>query len=142
MEHGYNLQRFVEAQQGVYERVVEELQAGRKRSHWMWFIFPQIAGLGHSGMAQKFAIGSLAEAEAYAKHAGLGARLRECTQLVLNIEGRAIEEIFGYPDDLKFRSSMTLFREADPSCELYAAALAKFFDGAADERTLGILGKR
>ena len=139
MEHCYNLQRFLEAQRGVYERVVEELQAGQKRGHWMWFIFPQIAGLGHSVTAQKFAIGSLAEAEAYAKHAELGTRLRQCTQLVLDSEGGTIEEIFGYPDDLKFRSSMTLFMAADPSCELYAAAIAKFFGGQADERTLGIL---
>ena len=105
----YNLQRFVDAQAAIYARVLAELQSGRKTSHWMWFIFPQIEGLGSSPMANKFAIASRAEAQAYLDHPLLGVRLRECTRLVTAIEGRSIDEILGYPDDLKFRSSMTLF---------------------------------
>lgn len=105
----YNLHRFLEAQERVYHTVLDELRAGRKSSHWIWFVFPQIKGLGHSGMAQKFAITSLDEAKAYLQHSVLGPRFRECTQLVLDVEGRSAEEIFGHPDHLKFRSCMTLF---------------------------------
>ncbi len=133
----YDLRRFVDAQAPVYERVVEELTRGRKESHWMWFIFPQIAGLGYSFMAQKYAIGSLEEARAYLAHPVLGARLRECTALVIRIEGKAIGDILGYPDDLKFRSSMTLFaRAAAPDEPEFAEALAKYFAGEADAATL------
>src|SRR5438552_1517547 len=103
----YNLKRFVEAQETVFETVVSELRAGRKRSHWMWFIFPQIAGLGYSQTARHFAISGIEEAKAYLEHPVLGPRLVECCRLVNLIEGRSVEEIFGYPDDLKFRSSVT-----------------------------------
>ena len=104
----YDLQRFVDAQQGVYSQVLSELRAGRKRSHWIWFIFPQIAGFGSSPISQHYAITSLAEARAYLAHPVLGPRLRECTQLLVELADEPIEEILGYPDDLKFRSSMTL----------------------------------
>src|SRR5579864_953075 len=105
----HNLQRFVDAQDPVYEQVCRELRSGQKRGHWMWFIFPQLRGLGHSEMATVFGIGSREEAEAYLKHSVLGPRLRECTRLVNLVEGRAISQILGYPDNLKFRSAMTLF---------------------------------
>ncbi|MCX4198386.1 DUF1810 family protein [Methylobacterium organophilum] len=114
MTDTYELGRFVAAQEGVYPRALAELQAGDKRSHWMWFVFPQIAGLGASPMAQRYAIGSLAEAEAYAAHPVLGARLRACTAAVNAVAGRSAHAIFGSPDDLKFRSSMTLFARAVP----------------------------
>ena len=122
----FNLNRFIEAQAPVYETVVAELQSGRKRTHWMWFVFPQLAGLGRSPMAQKYAIASAAEAQAYLAHAVLGRRLRECTQLVLDIDDRTLHEIFGSPDDLKFRSSMTLFAEAAQDNQIFAAALDKY----------------
>lgn len=112
MTDAHNLQRFLHAQERVYDTVLAELRSGRKTSHWIWFIFPQIAGLGHSAMAQKFAIGSLDEAKSYLQHPILGPRLRACTQLVLDVNGRSAEEIFGYPDYLKFRSCMTLFLAA------------------------------
>lgn len=122
----FNLNRFTEAQAPVYETVVAELQSGSKRTHWMWFVFPQLAGLGRSPMAQKYAIASAAEAQAYSAHAVLGPRLRECTQLVLDIDDRTLHEIFGSPDDLKFRSSMTLFAEAAQDNRLFSAALEKY----------------
>jgi uncharacterized protein (DUF1810 family) len=131
-----SLERVVRAQEPVIEQVLEELRAGRKASHWMWFVFPQIQGLGHSPMAQRFAIASLAEAEAYLAHPVLGARLRECTRLVNEVEGRAIEEIFGYPDDLKFRSSMTLFAHATADNRVFMDALRKYFGGAYDPLTV------
>src|SRR2546425_8541472 len=112
MNDPYNLQRFVDAQEPFYEEVCRELREGYKRSHWMWFIFPQIKGLGHSPMANKFAISSLQEAEAYLNHPILGPRLRECSRLVTLLEGRSIDQIFGSTDSLKFRSSMTLFAHA------------------------------
>src|SRR5262245_56572352 len=115
MSDPYNLQRFVEAQDAVYNQVCSELRNGRKTSHWMWFVFPQIEGLGHSPMARKFAISALQEARAYLDHPILGLRLRECTRLLNSINGVAIEEILGYPDDLKFRSSMTLFAHVAPN---------------------------
>lgn len=136
MQKGYNLERFVEAQKGVYEQATRELRAGRKRSHWIWFIFPQIAGLGHSEMARHYAISSLAEADAYLKHPVLGPRLRECAQLVVDVEGRSIDEILGDPDDLKFRSSMTLFAHAGPDERVFREALGKYFDGVEDRLTL------
>jgi len=136
MDDPYRLQRFVAAQGPVYERVVAELRQGRKASHWMWFIFPQIAGLGHSATAREFAISSRAEAEAYLRHPILGPRLRECTRLVTEIEGRSAREIFGSPDDLKFRSSMTLFAEAAPQERLFATALQQYFNGEVDLLTI------
>lgn len=141
MSDAYNLHRFLDAQELVHDTVLAELQAGRKSSHWSWFIFPQIAGLGHSAMAQQFAIGSLDEAKTYVQHAVLGPRLRECTQLVLNVEGRSAEEIFGYPDHLKFRSCMTLFLTAATDNALFKSALLKYFDGQPDQVTLDILAR-
>jgi uncharacterized protein (DUF1810 family) len=132
----YNLRRFVDAQDAVYERVRAELRSGQKQSHWMWFIFPQIAGLGSSPMAIKFAIASRAETEAYLNHPILGPRLRECTQLVTDVQGRTIEEILGYPDDLKFRSSMTLFASVAAESDDFTHALAKFYSGEFDAATL------
>ena len=142
MTDAYNLQRFLDAQERVYDTVLEELRAGRKSSHWIWFIFPQIAGLGHSAMAQQFAIGSLDEAKAYLQHPLLGPRLRECTQLVLNIEGRTVEEIFGYPDNLKFRSCMTLFMASTTDNTLFKNALHKYFDSQPEQMTLDILAQQ
>jgi uncharacterized protein (DUF1810 family) len=136
MKDPYNLQRFVDAQSGVIDQVCSELRAGRKRSHWMWYVFPQISGLGSSVTARKFAISSLAEAVSYLDHAILGPRLRNCTELVNTIEGSSIEEIFGYPDHLKFHSSMTLFARAAPDEPVFQAALDKFFGGKLDKLTL------
>lgn len=139
MNDQYDLQRFVDAQQPVYENVCEELRKGSKRSHWMWFIFPQIKGLGHSAMARKFAISSLAEAKAYLEHPVLGIRLRECSRLVAAVDGRSIDEIFGFPDNLKFRSSMTLFALAAPDNQVFNECLRKYFGGEADPSTLAQL---
>ena len=135
----YNLQRFLEAQGHVYDSVLDELRAGRKSSHWMWYIFPQIKGLGHSGMAQTFAFASLEEAKAYLQHPALGPRLRECTQLVLNVNGRSAGQIFGYPDNLKLRSCLTLFMTATTENKVFKDALLKYFEGKPDELTLDIL---
>ncbi len=132
----YNLQRFVEAQDPVLDRVHGELRDGRKRGHWMWFVFPQIAGLGHSELSRQFAISSRTEAEAYLKHPILGPRLRECTGLVNLAEGRSIEQIFGHPDDLKFRSSMTLFAHATSDDQVFSDALQKYFNGEFDRSTI------
>jgi uncharacterized protein (DUF1810 family) len=136
MDDLYNLNRFVEAQDPVYTRVCSELRSGRKTSHWMWFVFPQIEGLGSSEMAQKFAISSLEEARAYLRHPVLGPRLHECTRLVCEITGKAIREIFGSPDDLKFHSSMTLFARAAPPHSVFEQALNHYFSGKEDELTL------
>ena len=131
----YDLKRFVEAQDGVYARVCEELRAGEKRSHWMWFIFPQIRGLGSSPMTEKFAIGSLEEARAYLEHPVLGGRLRECTSIVNGVEGKTASEIFGFPDDLKFHSSMTLFAKAGDEV-VFVRAIEKYFGGGMDAGTV------
>ena len=136
MNDPYRLRRFVDAQNGVYAQVCAELRQGRKRTHWMWFIFPQIQGLGASPMARKFAIVSLEEARAYLEHPVLGARLTECCLLVNRLEGRSIAEIFGHPDDLKFRSSITLFAQAQPDNQLFRDALEKYCDGEPDPSTL------
>ena len=128
-------ERFVNAQEPVIEQVLAELRGGRKASHWMWFVFPQIRGLGHSPTAQHFAIASRAEAQAYLRHPILGPRLRECTRLVNEVEGRSIEEIFGYPDYLKFRSCMTLFAHATADNEVFVEALRKYFGGEDDPLT-------
>jgi len=132
----YNLQRFVDAQSQVIDRVIAELRQGRKRSHWMWFIFPQIAGLGSSEMAQRYAISCREEALAYLNHPVLGPRLRECTELANKVAGRTVEDIFGYPDDLKFRSSISLFAHVAPGEEVFRAALEKYFNGEPDEATI------
>ena len=136
MDDPHNLRRFVAAQAPVYEQVRSELQEGRKSSHWMWFIFPQIEGLGHSEQARRFAISCLEEARAYLKHPTLGPRLRECTRLVNQVEGHSITRILGSPDDLKFRSSMTLFAQATPDNEVFQEALRKYFGGEPDWATL------
>jgi uncharacterized protein (DUF1810 family) len=138
----YNLQRFLTAQGPTCHTVLAELLAGRKSSHWIWFIFPQLTGLGHSEMAQKYAITSLDEAKAYLQHPVLGPRLRECTQLVLDVNGRSAEEIFGYPDNLKFRSCMTLFLTAATDNALFNSALLTHFDGKPDQMTLDILAQQ
>jgi uncharacterized protein (DUF1810 family) len=135
----YNLQRFIDAQHPIYGQVRDELAGGRKESHWMWFIFPQIKGLGASTTAQTYAISGIAEAKAYLDHPLLGFRLRECAQLVNSVNGRSVEEIFGYPDRLKFHSSMTLFARASPADKAFAAALVKYFEGGLDAKTLGQL---
>jgi uncharacterized protein (DUF1810 family) len=139
MTDNYNLQRFLEAQDHVYETVLDELRAGEKSSHWTWFIFPQITGLGHSGTAQKFAMTSLEEATTYLQHPVLGPRLRESTQLVLNVEGRGAEQIFGYPDRLKFRSCLTLFMASTTDNKVFKDALLKYFDGEPDTLTIDLL---
>jgi uncharacterized protein (DUF1810 family) len=136
MSDPYDLQRFVDAQNPVYDKVCSELRDGRKKSHWMWFVFPQIQGLGSSPMARKFAISSLAEAAAYLEHPVLGPRLTECTGLVNLVEGRSIEQIFGRPDDLKFRSSLTLFARASADNQVFVDALQRHFNGEFDPATL------
>lgn len=136
MDTQFNLDRFVAAQAPVYRRVITELKAGRKTSHWMWFIFPQIAGLGHSPAAQEFAIASADEAAAYLAHPVLGPRLRECSQLVLEIDDKQVEDIFDPPDDRKFHSSMTLFSEVAPDEAVFQDCINKYFDGEPDQATL------
>ena len=135
MSDTYNLQRFVDAQDPVYANALAELRAGAKRSHWMWFVFPQIAGLGFSAMAQRYAIASRLEAQAYLAHPLLGPRLIACTRAVCRVADRSAHQIFGSPDDLKFRSSMTLFAQAAPD-GVFTEALKKYFDGEADPETL------
>jgi uncharacterized protein (DUF1810 family) len=130
-----SLKRFLEAQDPVYDQVCSELKDGMKRSHWMWFIFPQITGLGSSATAAKFAMSSLEEAKEYLQHPVLGARLVECTELVNRIPGKSIHDIFGYPDDLKFHSSMTLFAKAAPENPVFKQAIQKYFGGEYDHRT-------
>ena len=136
MTDAFQLRRFLDAQEPVFADVVAELRAGRKSSHWMWFIFPQIEGLGHSSTARYFAIHSLDEAKAYLAHPILGPRLRECTRLVNAVEGRAASQIFGYPDDLKFCSSMTLFARATDDNAEFVEAIHKYFAGEFDPGTL------
>src|ERR1700685_3126306 len=136
MSEPFNLQRFVDAQNPVYAQVCNELRAGEKTTHWMWFIFPQIRGLGHSATATHFAISSLEEAKSYLEHPVLGTRLRECTGIVNGVDGKSVSQIFGYPDDLKFHSSMTLFNFAAPDDLGFKRALAKYFHGAIDQRTI------
>jgi uncharacterized protein (DUF1810 family) len=139
MNDRFNLQRFVDAQARVYEEVRRELRAGRKERHWMWFVFPQIAGLGQSPTSIRFAIASLEEARAYLAHPVLGARLRECAKLALDAEGMTARQIFGPIDEMKFHSSMTLFMKAAPDELLFSRCLEKYFGGAPDPATLEIL---
>jgi uncharacterized protein (DUF1810 family) len=136
MDDPYNLERFVKAQERVFGEVISELRMARKTSHWMWFVFPQIRGLGHSHMAQMYAISSRGEAEAYLNHPLLGPRLRECTRLVLQADGRSADEIFGSPDNLKLKSSMTLFAHVTADNQLFLDVLSKYFDGQEDARTI------
>ncbi|MCX2929625.1 DUF1810 domain-containing protein [Mycobacterium sp. CVI_P3] len=139
MDDPFDLQRFVDAQDGVYERVITELRAGAKRGHWIWFIFPQLSALGKSSTAKRFGIRSLAEAQAYLAHPVLGARLRDCARLVVAIEDFSIEEIFGWPDNLKVCSSMTLFARATTDNADFLAVLDAFYGGQQDPRTLELL---
>ena len=139
MEDPFDLDRFVSAQAAMYPQVVAELQAGQKLSHWIWFIFPQMKGLGHSSMSEFYGIGSLEEARAYLRHPVLGPRLEQCVRLVNAIEKRSIELILGFPDDLKFRSSMTLFAHAASENTIFNEALKKYFNGEPDPRTVEML---
>jgi uncharacterized protein (DUF1810 family) len=136
MDNVYNLNRFVEAQNSVYDEVCSELRAGKKTGHWMWFVFPQIKGLGYSPTSKIFAISSLEEARAYLQHPILGRRLVECTEFVNDSSGLTIHDIFGSPDDLKFHSSMTLFAHAGADKEVFETALRKFFGGGYDQATV------
>lgn len=138
----FNLQRFLQAQNPVFERVKNELGAGRKRSHWMWFVFPQLRGLGGSELSQHFAIRSGQEASAYLHHAVLGPRLLACTQWVLDIRECTALEIFGHPDNLKFRSSMTLFAQFAGDDSLFHQALGRYFHGIPDDWTLSLLDSK
>ena len=132
----FHLERFVRAQQPVYKRVLAELEGGEKMSHWMWFIFPQIRGLGRSPVSIEYAISGREEALAYLEHPVLGSRLKECTRLVLLAEGRSALEIFGSPDDIKFRSCITLFAKVSPEDDIFERALQKYFNGVPDQLTL------
>lgn len=140
MSAPFHLDRFVAAQAPVMDAVLRELTAGRKTSHWMWFVFPQIAGLGRSEMAQRYAIASREEAVAYLAHPILGPRLVQCNALVLGVEGRSAHDIFGSPDDLKLHSSLTLFDAVSPADNIFSSALAKYFGGMRHAATLKLLG--
>jgi uncharacterized protein (DUF1810 family) len=140
-DNPYELQRFVDAQEPVYGRVLGELRGGRKRSHWIWFIFPQLRRLGRSPTAVKYGISSREEARAYLAHEILGPRLRECTRLVRQIDGRPVEDIFGWPDNLKVRSSMTLFARCTDDNADFVAVLDKFYNGEEDPLTVELLGE-
>jgi uncharacterized protein (DUF1810 family) len=137
----FQLRRFTSAQEGIYDSVLAELKSGQKRTHWMWFIFPQIDGLGHSTTSKYYAIKSIEEARQYLNHPVLGTRLLECAETVLAIEGRSISEIFGYPDDLKLKSSMTLFASVADPRSVFVRILDKYFHGEGDVRTLHLLEK-
>ena len=141
MADPFDLQRFVVAQRPLMAQVQRELTEGRKRTHWIWFVFPQLRGLGHSETAQRYGIANLAEAQAYLGHPVLGPRLIECTRLVNAVEGRTAHEIFGSPDDLKFRSSITLFAAAGPDVAEFSATLTKYYGGQLDALTLELLGR-
>ena len=138
----FNLQRFVQAQDPVFNKVQKELNEGKKRSHWMWFVFPQFAGLGGSDMSKCFAISSREEAQAYLDHPLLGARLLICTQEVLNIQEGSVESIFGHPDNLKFHSSITLFAQISPDHSVFHQALNKYFHGIPDNWTLQLMDSK
>jgi uncharacterized protein (DUF1810 family) len=136
----YDLHRFVEAQQGIYERALAEITRGDKRSHWMWFIFPQLQGLGFSSTAQRYAISGLDEARAYLNHPVLGPRLLECAEAACQIEGRTAEAIFGGTDAMKLRSCATLFAQVSPPGSVFERLLKKYYDGQPDAQTLRLLG--
>ena len=136
-----DLSRFLKAQEYDYAQALREIRAGRKRSHWMWYIFPQIQGLGFSSTAQYYAIRDLNEAKDYLAHPVLGARLKEISEALLELDGLSAHEIFGYPDDLKLRSCMTLFRMADLNCEIFEQVLEKYYDGEPDRRTVELAAK-
>ena len=136
----HDLGRFVQAQEGDYERALSEVRAGRKRSHWMWYIFPQYEGLGFSPTSRRYSIKSIAEAKAYLAHAVLGPRLTACAEAALGVEGRSALEVFGPPDDMKLRSCATLFAHVSPPGSVFERLLSKYFDGERDERTLRLIG--
>jgi uncharacterized protein (DUF1810 family) len=136
MNDPYNLNRFIRAQSGIFDEVVAELQAGKKHGHWMWFVFPQLQGLGRSEVARQYSITSIAEARAYLQHEILGPRLRECSRLVSIIQNQSIEEIFGWPDCLKLHSSMTLFARSTSDNQIFLLVLEKYFNGVEDQQTL------
>ncbi|MBY4631929.1 DUF1810 domain-containing protein [Rhizobium croatiense] len=138
----FNLDRFVEAQNGIYQQALSELQAGRKTSHWMWFIFPQISGLGTSAMAEKYAIRSAEEAAAYLAHPVLSSRLLRCVEAILSVKGRSAHDILGSPDDFKLRSSMTLFAAITDHGSPFHRVIERFYEGQFDERTMEILSAR
>ena len=141
MEHDpYNLNRFITAQEGLFENVLTELKNGRKQTHWMWFIFPQIDGLGFSSTTKYYAIKNLEEARQYLTHPVLGARLLQCSQLVLAVEGKSAHNIFGSPDDMKLKSCMTLFTQVAGPDSVFASVLEKYFHGKPDEKTISLLG--
>jgi len=140
MTDTFDLQRFIDAQAPVFDAACAELRQGRKRGHWMWFVFPQLRGLGRSAMADHYGIGSLAEARAYRAHPLLGARLVQCTRLVLQVHGRSLHAIFGSPDDRKFHSCMTLFARGADGDGAFGDALRQYFDGEPDAGTLRLLG--
>ena len=140
MQNDFNLERFVEAQRNVYDTALAELRAGHKRTHWMWFVFPQMAGLGRSATAERYAIASADEAAAYLAHPLLGPRLRACAAAVAAHDAQSAHAIFGSPDDLKFHSSMTLFADVAPDEAVFQACLDRFFDGKTDSATLARLG--
>lgn len=142
MHDTFNLSRFVEAQAPVLSRVMTELREGRKTTHWMWFIFPQLQGLGRSEMASRFALSGIAEARAYLQHDLLGPRLEACVKTVLQHRHRSAMQIFGSPDELKFRSCLTLFMNAGPGSLLYEQALEQFYSGEPDRKTLLLLGRQ
>jgi len=137
----FDLNRFVQAQEGDYQRALVEIRSGRKHTHWMWYIFPQFAGLGFSAISRRYAIKSAVETEAYLSHPVLGPRLLECAEAVLGVEGKSAHEIFGSPDDLKLRSSATLFARASPPGSVFARLLEKYFQGEPDPLTLELLGR-
>ena len=139
LEDPFDLNRFIRAQESVYDRVIAELDSGQKRSHWMWYVFPQVDGLGHSSTAKHYAMKSLEEARHYLDHPILGTRLDECTQAVIAVEGRSVSQIFGYPDDLKLKSCMTLFAAVASSDKSFVKVLDKYFHGERDSRTLQLL---
>ena len=141
MDDNYNLERFIEAQEGIYKTAVSELKNGHKTSHWMWYIFPQIKGLGFSSMSMQYSISSLREAEEYLDHPILGSRIRECTRIVLDINDYSAKQIFGSIDEIKFRSSMTLFNYVQNNENIFELALVKYFNGIQDNRTLELLSK-
>jgi uncharacterized protein (DUF1810 family) len=135
----YDLNRFVQAQDANYAQALNEIRRGQKRSHWMWYVFPQFDGLGHSSMSKRYAIKSKAEAEAYLRHAILGPRLLESSEAVLSVDRRTAHEIFGSPDDLKLKSSMTLFAQVSPAGSVFEQVLDKHFEGQRDEATLRLV---
>lgn len=141
MSDPYHLARFVEAQDPVIDRVLQELQAGRKASHWMWFVFPQLDGLGRSAMAERYALSGVDEARAYLRHPVLGPRLEACVNALMQHSDKSARQILGSPDDLKLRSCLTLFAQVDPSNPLFQLALVQFYQGEPDALTLGLLGQ-